>query len=290
LLKKRAFIFIILAGALWGSIGLFIHVMIPYGLSPAQMTCVVSFVAASVMFLYFLCCRRELFKITIRELLLFLGSGAALFFTATCNNYSLQLTSVSTAVVLMYTAPVMVMAYSVAFLGEKLTGTKLLALVSMIAGCCFVTGVLRGFSFNLYGILMGLASGIAFSAYNIFTKIQMKNKCNPVSATFYCFVFMFVISLCLSNPGEVVQIAIHKPGLLLIAIVCGVCTRILPYVLYAIALKVLPVGTASALAVVEPMTATILSVIFLHETLHLDSILGIILVIGSVLLLSRAER
>ena len=46
-------------------------------------------------------------------------------------------------------------------------------------------------------------------------------------------------------------------------------------------------GVASAMACIDPMTATIISVLFLDEELTGFSILGIIFILASVVLLSR---
>ena len=70
----------------------------------------------------------------------------------------------------------------------------------------------------------------------------------------------------------------------------GVCTFVIPYTLYTIGLRDLPAGTASALSIVEPMSATVYSIIFLKENMNLLTVMGIILVVGSVLMLSREEE
>ena len=61
-----------------------------------------------------------------------------------------------------------------------------------------------------------------------------------------------------------------------------------PYVLYTLAMRTLPAGTASALAIVEPMSATVFG-FMIGETLTVFSGIGIVLILLAVFLLGRAE-
>ena len=54
-------------------------------------------------------------------------------------------------------------------------------------------------------------------------------------------------------------------------------------------MKYLPAGVASALGIVEPMAATIYSVMFFHERLGLLPGAGIVLILFSVFLLGKSE-
>lgn len=289
-MKKSAFLFIIAAGVLWGTSGLFVNFLAPYGFSSLQMTAARGVVSAIAMAVYTFFYDRKLFRASGWELLLFALSGVSMFATASSYYTAMQYTSVSTAVVLMYTAPIFVMAYSVAFFGEKLTKLKLISVLGMLVGCALVSGIVGGLKWSAFGIFMGFVSGITYSAYNIFTKIQMRRPCHPITATLYCLIFMACLALSVSHPGEMVVTAMQKPALLFPMLVAlGICTCVLPYFLYTLALKALPVGTAAALGIVEPMAATVFSVILLGEPLGLFPAIGIILILGSVFLLSRGD-
>lgn len=290
-MKKHSILYIIIAGILWGTSGLFVDYLAPYGFSSLHMVTVRGGVSLIVLALYVLICDKRAFCMNKAELLLFACSGLALFGTAACYYAAIQVSSVSTAVILMYTAPVIVMIYSVTCLGETFTLRKGVCVACMIIGCTLVSGIIGGLKFSVWGIALGLLSSISFSAYNIFTKIQMQRKSNPVSATLYCFAFMTLFSLCVSKPMEIPILVIQKPFALTVALFgLAVVTALLPYLFYTLAMKTLPAGTASALAIVEPMSATLFSVIFLNEALGVPSFIGIILILASVYLLSRSER
>lgn len=290
-MKHRAFFFIILAGILWGTSGIFVQLLAPYGFSAPQMTFFRALVSVLALAAYILLKDRQLLRANLKELLLFAASGLSFFGTATSYYFSMQATSVSTAVVLMYTAPVLVMLYSVAFLGEKLTPLKTVSVIAMLVGCGLVSGIIGGLRFDLVGILVGLLSGISYSAYNIFTKIQMRRGCAPLTATLYSFLFATVLAFFACDPATIpASIAISPAVTLPLVAALGICTCVLPYFFYTMSLKELPVGTASALGIVEPMAATIFSVLLFAEPLSLPSICGIILILGAVFLLSRSEE
>lgn len=290
-MKKMGLIYIILASVLWGTSGIFVHHLAPYEMSSLQMTFIRSLVSVVCMGCYIIISNRELFKTNGKEILLFLGSGISFFATATCYYHSMQLTSISTAVVLMYTAPIFVMIYSVAFLGEKLSKLKLLSVVGMIVGCGLVSGIIGGIKFNAFGIAIGFLSGISYAAYNIFTKVEMRMRINPVKANFYCFLFGTIAGFIVSKPTGIIDcISLNPHMVIMLAIGMGIFACVLPYFLYTLALKEIPAGTASSLGILEPMSATIFSVVIFKEQLYASSILGIVLILASVFLLSKQSE
>lgn len=290
-MKKSALIYIILAGVLWGTSGIFVKYLSPYGVTSLQMTFIRGLVAVICMGIFVLLTDVHTLKTNLKELVLFAGSGFSFFMTASCYYQSMRLTSVSTSVVLMYTAPIFVMIYSIIFFNEKLSKKKLIAVTGMLIGCCLVSGIIGGLKFELVGIIFGFLSGIAYAAYNIFTKIEMKNGINPVKANFYCFLFSVIVGFIAAKPFGIIDCIRQNPTVVItLSVGVGFFTCILPYFLYTMALREIPAGTASTLGILEPMSATILSIIVLGEKLSLYSLIGIVLILGSVFLISKEKQ
>ncbi len=289
-MKRYAIPFIILTGILWGTSGLFVHRLAPYGFSSPELTFARHSVSAVIMGLFLLFCHRDLFFVKAKDILLLLGCGLGLVGTGSFYYASMQAASVSVAVVLMYTAPVIVMVYSVLFMGEKLSKIKALSVLFLMLGCALVSGIFGAVNFNLSGVLLGLCSGLSYSAYNIFTKKAMERGLHPFTSTFYTFSVAALVAFCLSNPQNIALCVMKAPSHTLpLLFFLGIFTSIAPYFLYTFALKVTPAGTATSLSVVEPMAATIFSVAFLGETLSAASLCGIVLILLAVLFLSRSE-
>ena len=289
-MKKTAFIYIILAGVCWGTSGIFLKNFVSYGFTPMQTTTLRALVAAVAFALYTLLTDKKSFKITFKERVFFALGGAAIYGTAAFYFSAIEASSASTAVVLMYTAPVIVMVFSVAFLGEKFNVSKLVSVVFVTVGCALVSGIIGGLKFSVSGIILGLLAGVAYSSYNLITRIQMMRGMSSTSSTLYGFLFMALISLFAVDPIETVGAVIKAPpSVILLVLGLGLVTCVLPYLFYTLALKDIPAGTAASLAVVEPVAATLFSVFVFGERLDISSIIGILLILSAVLILSRSE-
>ena len=289
-MKTKAFIYIIIAGILWGTSGIFVHFLQPYGFSSLQMTAVRGLISFIGMAIYAFISDKKLFKIKPFDLLFFIPIGATLFFTAYLYYTAMTMTSVSTAVVLMYMAPVYVMVFSVLFLGEKFSKVKLISLFAMLIGCCLVSGIIGGIAFNVWGIVFGFLSGISYATYNIVTKVALKRERNAVSITVYSFLVMAIIAMSVAKPADIVRKAALNPWPSIpLLIGLGITTFVIPYFLYTLSMRDLPAGTASALGIIEPMAATVFSVLFLDEKLSWLHSIGIILILAAVFMLGKAE-
>ncbi len=243
-----------------------------------------------VMLIYILITNPKLLKVPKKEILLLIGSGTSQFLASYTYFASMKASSVSTAVILMYTAPVFVLIYSVLFLGEKLNAVKTITIFLMIVGCALVSGIVGGIEFSLLGVLFGMASGITYSAYNILTKILTLHKVNAVTVTSYNFVIVGIIGIAVSNPLEMVSITAQEPvSIVLLIIGIGVVTCVLPYLFYTLGLRDIPAGTATAMGIIEPLSATLFSVAFLGESLTLPLVVGMILILSSVFVLARQK-
>lgn len=290
-MKKSALLYVVLASVLWGTSGLFSNWLRPYGFTAVQMTAIRGTVAAIILVSYLLICSPQLLKVVKKDIPLLIGSGLSLFCAATLYYLSIEASSVSTAVILMYTAPVFVLIYSVLFLGEKLNKAKLLSVALMIIGCALVSGIVGGMKFSFWGVVFGLASGISYSAYNVFTKLLTMHKVNVLTVTCYCFIMMGGIALCISDPVQIVSLTAQAPldtAPLIIGI--GIFACVLPYLFYTLALRDIPAGTASALGIIEPMAATLFSVAFLGEQLSAPSLCGIVLILIAVFILAKQRQ
>ena len=289
-MKTRAIFYIVIAGVLWGTSGLFANTLRQYAYSPLHMTAIRGSVAFLCMLVFVLLRHRSALRITASDLLLYAGISACLFGAAASYYASMELTSVATAVVLMYTSPIYVLLFSVLFFGERLSTLKLVGVGGMLLGCCFVSGIFGGFAGNVGGILLGLLAGLTYGGYSILAKIALRRSRHPMTTTLYGFAGMAIIALCTCRPaGILTNIAKHPALLIPLSIGLGVVTYVVPYFLYTLALRDLPAGTASALSIVEPMAATLFSIFLLEEEITLLSVIGILLILGCVLLLSRPE-
>lgn len=290
-MKKRAFFYIIAAGVLWGTSGIFVNYLVPKGYHSLQLTAVRGVVSLLFFAIYSLVRDRRAFKVSFGELIFFIGIGLSQFGTAAFYFMSMTKTSISTAVVLMYTAPIYVTVFSAVFLGEKISKQKITALCMMIVGCALVSGLVGGLKIDAVGIIFGIISGIAYASYNILTKLSGMRSYSPVSQNLYGALFMMLVSLAVCDPQEIIPTTAKEPLTLSVALIAlGIVTFVLPYLFFALGMKELPAATASALSTVEPLSACAFGIIIFGEKPDIFSFIGIALILVAVFLLGYSEK
>ena len=229
-------------------------------------------------------------SLTRREVVLFAAFGfcgltvfEALYFT------SFAYTTVQHAAALLYTAPAFVALLSWFILKEHLTRRKLVAVVLSVLGAFLVMGIVRGESLfaskTQIGDWLALGSGLAYSSWYIFGKILGKNR-EPAVTSLIALSFgaLFLLPLTAGLEGIRVPNSLLAWGLLALV---GLIPSTLAYLFYLGGLKLIDATKASVFAIVEPLSAAVLAFVFFHEILSYDSLLGFILIISSILLVSR---
>ena len=280
-------LYILLAGACWGMTGFCNRFATQLGYSQAQILlarCFVPFVALGI---YLLIKNRDAFRIRLRDLWCFLGSGllSVTMFGLSYMN-AMQEMSLSLAVVLLYTSPIFVMTMSALFFRERITRTKLMALALVLVGVLLTAGVFSGsIATTPRGIALGITSGIGYAFYSIFTRFAFERGYTPPTVTFYTFLFSSAAVALLTDIPEMVSLTTtpEAAGWLL---ALGVVTCLIPYMFYTRGLEGVENGVASILATVEVAVATAMSTLVFHEPFGLTSAIGIVLLFAGIVLLN----
>ena len=279
---------ILLAGCFWGSMGIFVRRLTDYGFSSIQIVAIRVTLAALIFCMLLLIKDPSGFRISVKDIPLFLGLGfgSILFFTV-CYFTAITMMPLSTAAILLYTSPIWIMLMSVLFFREKLTGRKLLALVLAFAGCVLVSGI-SGEGMTLPGLLVGLGSGIGYGLYSILGTVALR-RYSPFTVTTYTFVFAALGSWLICRPAEMLAkfaAAPNLPGLVFFCFLTALVTAVIPFLAYTLGLQTVEASRAGILATVEPLVATLIGVAVFSEPLTLLSGLGILLILAAVVLLN----
>ena len=290
-MKKFAPLLILIAGVLWGSMGLFVRTLNGQGLASMEIVGLRAAVTAVALFLFLLLFDRKLFQIRLKDLWCFLGTGiCSIVFFNFCYFKAITMTSLSVAAILLYTAPAIVMVLSYFLFREKLTKRKLLALGMTFIGCVLVTGILSETgSVSAGGILVGMGAGLGYALYSIFSRYALEKGYASLTITFYTFLIAAIASCFLTDMGKVAQVATDGAGNLLFCLAFGVLCTVAPYLTYTLGLQYVENGKASIIASIEPVTATLLGVILFHENLTFSGALGIVLVLVALVLCNDSK-
>ena len=280
------FIYILLSAVLWGTAGIFVR-SVENDIKEMQIVLCRAVFSTIVFALLILFKDKSLFKIKLKDLWLFIFAG---LFSIVLFNYSyyttMSLTSLSVAAVLLYTAPFFVVIMSLILFNEKLTLNKSIACITAFIGCCFVTGMFDS-SHKIGGkaVFFGLLTGFGYALYTIFSELLLRRGYKTLTITFYVFLFAAVCSAPFVSIPKTASVVVSSPKIFIIVFLMALFNTVLPYILYTAGLSGVSPSTAPIIATVEPVVATVVSVI-IGEDISFLGVIGIILVLGSIVILN----
>ena len=304
-----AVIYVLVAGCMWGCMGVLVRMLGKINLTSMEIVFLRSAVTLVAMIIFLLVRGRECFRVKIKELWCFVGTGA---FSITFFNYcyfkTITYTSLSVAAILLYTSPVFILVMSAILFKEKITVNKTIAVVLAIFGCTFVTGLVGGENgLTPMGILCGLGAGFGYALYSVFGRYALNKGYSSLTITLYTFVFSTISTFFMTSFVEIITkmesvssiligtymdgcVGGDKTALMLAVVVLLILwVTMFPYLLYTKGLSQLDNGTASVVAAVEPVVATLIGIIIYKEEINLSIFVGIGLVFASIIMINRRE-
>lgn len=286
--KILSAVLVLTAGSLWGFMGLLVRSLNEVELSSMEICFVRAVVTFVCMLAGLLVIDRKALKIRLKDIWCFIGTGAfSVSFFNYCYFKTMSLTSLSVAAVLLYTAPAFVMVMSAVLFGEKLSVQKLAALVLAFLGCAFVSGIIGGGgTLTLSGILCGLGAGFGYALYSIFGRYALERGYGSVTISFYTFLFASVSTFFFVDAGKILTVIIGSLQLGMKTVLLVLLVTLLPYLSYTKGLDGMENGTASVLASIEPVVATLVGVLIYKESMSMQNLAGICLVLGSIVLIN----
>lgn len=290
---KKAFpyICVALAATCWGFTGLFNRYLTALGLTQTQLFFVRCFVPLVVLGLWLLVRDRGAFRIRLKDIWMFLGSGLlSLTMFGLAYFSAMQLMPLSVAVVLLYTSPVWVVLFSAPLFHERITPAKVLALVLVLVGAACTTGIITGVTaIPALGIVFGLISGIGYALYSIFGRYALNAGYKSTTITFYTILFS-TIALAFLADVPAIPALLRTPADWVMAAAMGLVTCLAAYLLYTRGLAGMDNGRASILATLEMVVATLVGTIIFHEPFGWLNLLGIVLVLGGIVVMNVRQR
>ena len=286
-MKNKALFAVLAAGAFWGTMGFFARSLYAAGFGPLEVAQTRITTGLLLVGLYILLFNRSQFKVKLKDIWCFLGTGiVSLLLFSTCYFSALNYTSLAVAAILLYTAPFFVMLMSLVLFKEKMNGKKVFALLLAFTGCVLVSGVGGDESFSWIGILLGLGSGFFYALYSIFGRYAINRGYGAWTMTFYTFLFCSIGCAFLSDWQVIGSVMAADSANILWVLGLGFVTAFLPYVLYSAGLEHMESSKASILASVEPVVSALFGVFVFHETMSLWGVLGIVMVLGAIVVLN----
>ena len=290
--RFRGYAFVLGAATLWATLGIIFKSLIDdYGLSRITIAFFRASLSAAILFAALVTRRPGALRIAKRDILLFTAFGlfaVAAFFIVYVT--AIDLVGVSVAAVLLYTAPAWVAVISALFLAEQLTMRKLIAVMLAMIGCTLVARIydVSGLKLNGLGILAGLGAGLGYALYSVLSKIGVR-RYDGWTVLVYGLLFGSVFLAPLQSPQSIVA-ALRQPGAVVWLLALALGPTLGAGLAFNAGLRYIPVSSASVVATLEPVIASLLAFAFLHERLDLAQLAGGALILIAVIILTRTPQ
>lgn len=215
-----------------------------------------------------------------RSLLPLLLSGGALGFNWIFLFESYNHTSVATATLCYYLAPILVILLSPLVLKEKLTVKKIICTAVALAGMVLVSGIMEsGLSADWTGILFGLGAAVLYACVMLLNK-----KISHINA-YDKTIFQLAVSSVALIPyvllTEDVSSMAFTPANIALLIVAGVLHTGVAYWLYFGSMGALKAQTTALLSYIDPILAILLSMLVLREPMSIGTMAGAVMILGA---------
>ncbi len=265
---------------IFGTIGIFVRYI---SLPSSVLALVRGFIGVLFLLLVMTVTKKKISVLAIRKnLSLLILSGAAIGVNWILLFEAYRYTTVATATLCYYLAPVIVILVSPFLLRERLTKKKLLCVVVAVGGMVFVSGVLEtGVSglAEIKGILFGLGAATFYA-----TVIVLNKKLKDIAA-YDRTVMQLGVSAIVLLPYTLVTQSIElgslPPKVIILLLIVGVLHTGMAYALYFGSMRELKAQTVAIFSYIDPVVAILLSAVILRESLDITGILGAVMILGA---------
>lgn len=215
-----------------------------------------------------------------KDLLFIALSGAAMAADWLLLFEAYQQIGVSLGMIINYCGPAIVILLSVILFKEKITWPKLAALAAALSGACLISGQAVIGGMNLFGLFCAILSAFSYAAMVMFNKMskQVKGMENAAMQLLCAFITAAVFVGCKQGFHLEIDSRDWLPILWLGFINTGIGCW-----LYFSSIHELPVQTVAICGYLEPLSAVLLSVVFLKEAMLPLQVAGAILIIGGAI-------
>ena len=212
------------------------------------------------------------------------GGGQLAFFTA-IDRAGVAVSTVLTIGV----APVFTGILSAIYLHQRPGRVWAIATALAVAGASMmVLGTADTVGGDPVGLLFGLLGGAGYAVYVTVSKklLEQGHDAVDVTAAIFCGAALMMLPIFFLGDWQWVL----EPRGAAVALYLGLATNAAPYLLFGIGLTLIPVATAATLTLMEPLTATLLGVVWLGERLSRLQWFGIGLLLTGLLVLAIPDR
>jgi len=226
-----------------------------------------------------------------KNLVVLILSGIALPFNWMLLFEAYNHTSVATATLCYYMAPIFLILISPVLFKEKLTGKKIICVAVALGGMVMVSGMFdEGLSSisGMKGILLGLGAAV------LYTTVMVLNRYLKDISAYDKTIMQLGLAAVVMLPYVLLTedfsaITLDATAVVMLLVV-GIVHTGVAYACYFGSIGALPAQTVALFSYIDPVGAIILSALVLREDTSIWGMLGAVLVLGSTLVSELPER
>ncbi|MBQ8208170.1 MAG: EamA family transporter [Clostridia bacterium] len=226
-----------------------------------------------------------------KNLPLLLISGAMIGFNWILLFEAYNYTSVATATLCYYTAPIFVILASPLLLREKLSAKKMICVAVSVLGMILVSGILDAdFSGikELTGVFLGLGAALLYASVVIMNK-KIKNL-QPYDKTIIQLGSAALVLLPYTLFAEDISSVKFDLTSAAMLLTVGIIHTGIAYAMYFGSMDKLKAQTAALFSYIDPVIAIILSALILKENIGVSGYIGAALILGATLISEIPEK
>lgn len=284
--RSKGYIFVIAAGVLWATLGLFANMLLYKGLTPEQLAFIRLFLGFCILAIYSFIKMPHVLIISKKTFVycLMIGVISQAGFNL-CYFNSIDYIGVSAAAVLLYTSPLFLAFLSKIAYKEHLDKNKLISLgICFLGSILAVTGGSLDFgNFNGVGIMLGILAAITYACMSIISKSALK-ECEGITLLIYGFLIGSILMIPLAKPWELSNY-LSDITILPFIIGLGSIPAAGAYICYIEGIsKGIDLSIAGILASGELVGSVIIGWTLLGETFSIVKLLGVALMVLSAII------
>ncbi|MCA1011671.1 DMT family transporter [Halobacillus halophilus] len=276
---------VILAAICWGVSGGIADILMNKGWDPIVISLYRGAVGFACFFVWFLLRFQQNWSSSSRFYIWSSLAGVGVAGNFTFYFFTIQASSVAVASTLMYTAPVFVLVISFLLRIERSTWFKWGCISGVLIGVILLTGAYNtnSLSVGLLGVASGLAAGLSYALFIFGFKNASSIGKPQITLTIAFFSFCLIL-LFIADMDEAANVMTSNDiGLFLIL---GVLGAGVSFIFYVVGIQWTAPTTASMVAMVEPVTASLFGFLLIGDHLTIIQLFGIAIILVTVIVLS----
>lgn len=295
---KNSYWLVVLGAILFGTITVGGQFFINLGLSAYEIAIFSMSIASLILFLIILI--KPEYRIKKQMILFFVIFGLANSIQEWTQFGAISLgTPVAIVALLLYSQPIWTTIFGRFFLKEKITKKKIFAVIIAIIGVIILIDIRNiNSTGRIRGIILALLGGVFLSLWVILGKKSGIEKQHFITTAFGGFLFSF-LWLVISWP--IIAFFIHDTSITRISfnfpihywiyfLIFTLLSAILPSMFFYKGVQKVEASTAGIILLLEPISATILAILFFNQLITTNIFIsGILIIFSNYLVISEKK-